>query len=312
VSVYHTPVMVREIIDFLMIQPGHTVVDGTVGEGGHSVEIAKILGPDGVLIGIDRDKDMLNAARKRVEEQKVNSFFFNDKYSNINSVIANLDIGCVNAVLLDLGFSTRQIEASGRGFSFLKDEILDMRFDIEKGIPAHEWLNNATAQEIKKVLKEYGEEPEAARIARRIVEERDRKRIMTSFQLAEIIKRVKKKLKKKINPATKTFQAIRIFINNELEEVRNGVSECIKALCKSGRLAVLTYHSLEDRIVKSAMNYYTGKCKCPEGMPVCRCRADEIRPKVKIFSAVFPSEDEIKENFSVRSAKLRGCEVILK
>ncbi len=308
--------MTDEIIEFLRPAGGSIIVDGTIGEGGHAALIAKKLQPGGFLIGIDKDRDNLKIAKKMLSVFDINYKLFCDSYVNVKNIIKQAGYKFVDAVLLDLGFSRRQIEYSGRGFTFLKDEKLDMRFNKDGRRIAYEWLNSAAEDEIRNVLKKFGEEKDAKQIAAKIILQRCIKKIHTTFELSSLVRTAKFKknksaIYKKINPATKTFQAIRIYINNELEDVNKGVEECLKIIKKGGRFAVLTYHSLEDKIVKEIFRKYSGQCLCPHNFPVCKCGVESRRPLLKIFSdfPLKPSEREITENPSARSAHLRGCEV---
>lgn len=311
----HKPVMSAEIIKFLNPQSAGILVDGTIGEAGHAVLLAEKLQPGGLLIGIDKDIAQLEIAKKRLSVFDIKYKLFCDSYMNVGNIIKKMNLKFVDAVLLDLGFSRRQIEYSGRGFSFLKDEKLDMRFNIST-TTACDWINSASENEIRDVIRKFGEEKDANRIAAKIIWQRRIKKIHTTFELASLVCRAKTKKNqrskyRKIHPATKTFQAIRIYINNELDDVRKGIEECLKITNKNGRLAVLTYHSLEDRIVKEIFKKYSGQCLCPPDFPVCKCGAARRRPLIKILSGfpLKPSEIEVKGNSSARSAQLRICEV---
>jgi 16S rRNA (cytosine1402-N4)-methyltransferase len=306
--------MADEVIEFLQPVSGDVIVDGTVGEGGHSLKLAEKITPKGLLIIIDRDKDNLEIARKRLSDIKTNFKPFVGSYSGIKDILEGLSVNEVDGVLLDLGFSMRHIFDSKKGFSFSREEILDMRYDTSTGIPAYQWLNTAGVSEIARVLRKYGQEEEALYIAKAIVRFRKEAEIKTSTQLAEIVTKTKRRKKKKVHPATKTFQAIRIHINREFDELEKGLRNSVKVIKKGGRLAVLTYHSLEDRIVKDFLLEYSGrKCTCPSGLPVCKCGAEKVRPMVKIpkASGSRPSQEEIDVNPAARSAHLRGCEVVL-
>ncbi len=308
-EISHTPVMAEEVISFLKLEPGSIVVDGTVGEGGHSVLIAEQIVPDGFLIGIDKDRGNIDIAETRISLTGVSFKLFCSSYSQMEKILMELQIEKVDRIFLDLGFSMRHIRAGNRGFSFLKDEVLDMRYDNSSNIPAHEWLNKASKDEITTVLWEYGEEADSRRISSGIVSERKKRKILSSMQLADIVLRSKKKSSGKVHPATKTFQAIRIFINNELDDLKKGLESSVKVLKKGSRLAVLTYHSIEDRIVKEFLEKYSGRCLCPPRFPECRCGSRNRIPRVKVLKAMRPAEDEVVRNPSARSAHLRGMEV---
>ncbi len=322
-KVYHKPVMVRKVVDILRPEPGDTLVDGTVGEGGHSRQLLKKVFPGGFIVGIDRDPDMLEVAQKRLADTADCFKLFNNNYKNMSKILKDINIDRVDGILLDLGFSSRHIKKKNRGFSFTEEKKLDMRYDINRGIPVYEWLNNAPSGEIEQVLKKYGQEYEAKNIARHIYKyKKEKGDIMSARELAGIVIKAKKTYPggSKVHPATKTFQALRIFINNELDIIKESLPRCLKLLTcpetskNPGRLAVLTYHSLEDRAVKEVFRKFSGKCECPPNFPVCRCGARTISPRIKILkdSGCRPSSKEIQENPSSRSAHLRVCEVIKK
>lgn len=306
--------MTEKVIEFLDPCPGKKFVDGTIGEGGYSVEIAKRIKPGGLLMGIDLDKDILNIAVKRIEQTGVKFKYFCDSFSNVSKILSDINIHEVDGILLDLGFSRWHILKAGKGFSFSKDEVLDMRYNVNKGIPAYKWLNNASEDEINKVIKNLGNEKESKRISKEIIKYRKAKKIKTSIELSEIVQKAKKRKKKRIHPATKTFQAIRIFINKEIEELKKGLYNSINSLKKKGKLLVLTYHSIEDRAVKEFFLQYSGTCICPSGLPECRCGAESRRPRIEIspVSGTTPEEKEISMNPSARSAHIRACTVIVK
>jgi 16S rRNA (cytosine1402-N4)-methyltransferase len=301
--------MVQEVIAYLNLKPGCTIVDGTVGEGGHAVIIARKI-KRGFLIGIDKDRANLETAKKRITDAGVRVKLFHGSYADIKKFLKEAKMKYADGVLLDLGFSMRQIKEGGRGFSFSKDETLDMRYDRDSGIPAYMWLNRAQPGEIEDALRNYGQEPEYRRVARAIVRSRQERRIMTSVRLSSIVSEAKLKKHGKIHPATKTFQAVRIFINNELGELGKGLKNSLDVIKQGGRLAVLTYHSLEDRIVKDFFRLHSGACVCPDDFPVCRCSAEYIKPRVRVLKALRPADKEIKANPPARSAHLRACEVL--
>jgi len=305
--------MAPEVVELLRPGPGHKIVDGTLGEGGHAELLAGRILPDGVLIGIERDSSNLSVAAGRLEGTGVKKMLFCDSYANIQEIAESVSAVPVNAILLDLGFSTRHIEVSGRGFSFRKDEPLDMRYDISRGFPLSDWINDASRDDIADVLRKYSDEKECARIARAIIYHRENSPIRTSMEISGIIAGAKRKTGKKTHPATKAFQAFRIFINGELEELERGLKGSLAILAKGARLAVLTYHSIEDRIVKRFFKEHSGTCVCPPGFPECRCLAGDIRPRVRILkeSGIRPSSEEIYDNRSARSAHLRCCEIVL-
>ncbi len=307
----HKPVMVSQVIRAMKIHSGDTVVDGTAGEGGHAEKIAGVLGGSGVLVLIDRDKEMLSVAEERLSGVKTRLISGSGSYAYIKPFLRENCIDRVSSVLLDLGFSKRHIEKSGRGMSFLKNELLDMRYDPHSGEPAYRWINRADKKELLRVIKRFGQERNSKRVAEEIVRKRKEKPIMYTRELAEIAA-LAAECRKNIHPATKTFQAIRIYINDELGELRRGMKACCDVIKKGGRLVLLTYHSLEAKVVKGIFSELSGKCGCPENFPLCRCGADRKRPLIKEVkvSGKSPTATEISENPSARSAKMRVFEIL--
>ncbi len=303
--------MLSEVLSVLRPAPGDTIIDGTVGEGGHALAVAASLSPGGRLIGIDKDADSLKTAENRLSKLDAEVFLCHGSYANMKNFLEPIGLKKVEGVLLDLGFSMRHIKKSGRGFSFRENNVADMRYNTQKGVPAWKWIKGAKLEEIKKVLKELGQEEESLRVAKALKKLGENKGPFSSRCLSETIYKVKKNKNLKIDPATKTFQAIRIKVNSELEELKKGLNESVKIIKKGGRLAVLTYHSLEDRIVKEFLSFYSGKCFCPPEIPVCTCGNGQRRPRLKIInsSGAKPSEKEIKINPASRSARLRAGEL---
>lgn len=304
--------MLKEVQDFFKPRAGMVFVDGTIGEGGHSVQIVRRIIPGGLLIGIDRDLENLERARERLNPFLARIRLFHGSYSGVSDFIQESGKKKADAILLDLGFSTRHIADPARGFSFMKNEPVDMRYDRSTGIPAYEWISNASEEEIGYVLIKYGDENRGYSIARAIKNAlKDNNAPLTGIRLASIIASAKRKYSR-VNPATKTFQAIRIHINDELKEVAKGVHTCLESLSEGGKLGVITYHSAEDRIVKTLLKNYERRCSCPPGLPVCSCNESEKRPLVKVWnkSGIAPEAEEISLNPSARSARLRGCRVM--
>ncbi len=313
-EIFHSPVMLPETVSVLNPSPGKIIIDGTVGEGGHAVSLAGKVKPGGILIGIDRDAENLKIAENRLKKAGAAFKLFNGTYSDMEGFLQEEGHKEADGVLLDLGFSMRQIKKAARGFSFSENLPLDMRYDPSKGQSAESWLRQADVSEIKDVLKKYGQEEESPRVARCLKKLAETDKKITASKAAEAIASAKRKKKKRINPATKTFQAIRIYINSELEELKKGLIAAASCIKTGGRLAVLTYHSLEDKIVKDFLYRFSGKCECPPGMPVCGCGALSRRPFLKIIpeSGSVPSEKEKSENPASRSARMRAAEVVLK
>ncbi|MBQ1389090.1 MAG: 16S rRNA (cytosine(1402)-N(4))-methyltransferase RsmH [Clostridia bacterium] len=308
-SFSHVSVMLNEAVDGLNVQPGGVYVDGTAGGGGHSFEIASRLGTDGRLICIDRDPDAIKAATGRLE-QFGNVTIVHSTFADIKTVLNGLSVDKVDGVLLDLGVSSRQLDTPERGFSFHYDAPLDMRMS-QDGISAYDIVNNAPAGELVRILSVYGEEKFAKNIVREILSQRSKKPIETTFELAELVKNAyPMKARKKGHPARKTFQAVRIAVNSEMEQLERGLQESFDVLNVGGRLSVITFHSLEDRMVKHAMSQWCKGCTCPPDFPVCVCGN---KPKARLVNrrAIEPSEAELLDNNRARSAKLRVCERIL-
>ncbi len=292
VSARHKPVLLNESIAGLSLTNGATVFEGTVGLGGHSEAICKKIGANGLFIGTDADRDSLALAEERLRAIPCKKVFICDNFRNIDSVLRDVAVPAVNAILLDIGLSSRQLETAPRGFSFLRDEPLLMTFRSEgEGLTAREIVNEWAEESIADVVYGYGEETAARRIAHAIVEARAKKPIETSMELAAIIKEgVPAKLRLgRIHPATKTFQALRIAVNDELGALREALAKGFSLLAPNGRMAVISFHSLEDRIVK---DFY-------------RERAKEGLGTIITKKPIIPSQEEIKENPRSRSAKLR-------
>lgn len=304
----HKSVLLKESVDLLNVKPDGIYVDGTAGGGGHSEEILKRL-KKGKLISIDQDPDAILALKERLSKHQ-NSIIVNSNFSKIRTVVQNLSVSGVDGVLLDIGVSSYQLDTPERGFSYHNDAPLDMRMS-KNGVSAFDVVNDFAEDKIGEIIKNYGEEKYFKSIARAIVKYRENKKIYSTLELAEIIKSsVPAKVRRENgHPARKTFQAIRIFVNSELEVLEEGLDEAFSVLNKGARVAVITFHSLEDKIVKRKMQSWCRGCTCPPDFPVCVC---ENKPKAKLVTrkTVEPSEEEIKENKRSRSAKLRVCEKI--
>lgn len=286
------------------------MVDGTLGGAGHASMLLKKIGPNGLLIGIDQDRDAILNAEKILNRDSADARLFNGNFIRLPEFLAQLNIEKVDGILLDLGVSLHQIEASGRGFSFMADEPLDMRMDTTGSIQAQDIINNEEEKTLSTIFKEYGEERWARPIAREIVMERRRKRITSSRQLAEIVKRAipqKAVVFSRIHPATRVFMALRIAVNRELEVLASFLDDVLNYLNPAGRLCVLSFHSLEDRIVKQRIKAFEKGCTCPPQFPQCICgqsrRVLSLTPK-----PVRPTAEEVRENPMARSARLRAFE----
>lgn len=304
----HFSVMLNECIEGLDIKPNGIYVDGTMGGAGHSKEIAKRISKEGLLIGIDRDQEAICVAKERLAEFP-NVRFVHDNHDNIKAILEELDIPGVDGILLDLGVSSYQLDERNRGFSYMGEAELDMRMDRSQKLTAKTVVNKYSEEELAKIIFEYGEEKFSRPIARKIVERRKEKEIETTQELVDIIEEVLLRRKGEGHPAKRTFQAIRIEVNDEIRPLYQTVVDSIDALKPGGRLCVITFHSLEDRAVKNAMNDSVGKCICPPGLPYCACGM-VTKGKVITKKPILPSEEELEENSRSKSAKLRIFEKI--
>ena len=300
----HKPVLLKECINGLNIKKDGIYVDGTLGGAGHSKQILKKLQNTGKLIGIDRDEDALFAAKENLHEY-TNVEYVHGNHDDIKQILENLKIEKVDGILLDLGVSSYQLDEKQRGFSYLGENELDMRMDKSQKLTAKEIVNNYTEEDLANIIYKYGEEKFSRKIAKNICEYRKNKQIDTTKELVEIIeKSIPGFAKKNGHPAKKTFQAIRIEVNNELKPLHKTVTDCIDCLKPGGRLCIITFHSLEDREVKSAYVEAQGVCTCPKDLPYCVCGCEE-KGKIINKKPIIASEDEQKENSRAKSAKLR-------
>ena len=304
----HVSVLLNECIEGLNIKENGIYVDGTLGGAGHSSEILKRLSNEGRLIGIDQDTDALRAAKERLKDYS-NVTFVHSNFSNIENVLDNLNIDGVDGILMDLGVSSYQLDEGERGFSYMKDAPLDMRMNRENDFSAYNVVNEYSEEDLYRIIRDYGEEKFAKRIASFIVENRQEKNIETTLELVEIIKNAipAKARREGPHPAKRTFQAIRIEVNSELSILNKTIEDGVKKLNKGGRMAIITFHSLEDRIVKNKFRDLAVSCRCPKEFPVCVCGE---KAKVKIISrkAIEPTKEEVEVNPRSRSAKLRVIE----
>ncbi len=305
----HKPVLLEECIQGLNINPDGIYVDGTLGGAGHSLEIAKRLSPNGMLIGIDRDIDALEVAKQRLK-QYTNVKYVHGNHDDIKEILEELQIDKVNGILLDLGVSSYQIDTEKRGFSYMLNSELDMRMDQSQELTAKEVVNTYEEEELSKIFYEYGEEKFAKQIAKSIVEQRRKNPIETTQELVNIIKQAVPYYDKNAgHPAKRTFQAIRIEVNNEIEPLYNTVKNAIESLKQGGRLCIITFHSLEDRAVKKAYNDALGKCICPKDLPYCVCGAKQVG-KIINKKPIEATKEEKEENSRSKSAKLRILEKV--
>ena len=305
----HYSVLLDETMDGLNIKENGIYVDGTLGGGGHSYHIASKLGKDGRLIGIDQDEAAIQAASERLNPFKDNVTIVRSNYENVKMVLDELGIDHVDGMVLDLGVSSYQLDERNRGFSYIGDAALDMRMDKSNPISAKEVVNEYSEMELFKIIRDYGEDKFAKNIAKHIVTRRKEKPFETTGELIEAIKAaIPAKVRANTgHPAKKTFQAIRIEVNKELEVLEDSIDEMISLLSDEGRLSIITFHSLEDRIVKNKFRDNENPCTCPKEFPVCVC-GEKPRGKQVTRKPVLPSDQELEENSRSKSAKLRVFE----
>ncbi len=302
----HTSVLFDECMTGLNIRPDGIYVDGTLGGGGHASGICERLGEEGILIGIDRDRDALAAAEARLAPYKCQKYFVQSNYSDIKEVLGEFEIDKIDGALLDLGVSSFQLDNPERGFSYMQDAPLDMRMSQDDDFTAYDVVNDYDKNELRDIITKYGEERWAARIADFVVKARKEKPIETTGELVDIIKAAIPAAARRDgpHPAKRTFQAIRIEVNDELGQLKRAVEEFCDVLAPKGRLCVITFHSLEDRIVKEIINRRINPCTCPKEFPVCVCgKVGDIEKKSS--KPILPSAEEVERNPRARSAKLR-------
>ena len=308
----HRSVLLNECIENLNIKENGIYVDGTLGGGGHSYYILKKLNNTGMLIGIDRDMDAINAAKEKLKEFS-NFKAVHDNHANIIKILENLKIYHVDGILLDLGVSSYQLDEADRGFSYMHNAKLDMRMNREDEFSAYDVVNGYDEDKLYRIFKDFGEERYSRQIAKKICEVRKEKSIETTFELVDIIKSAmpQRALNEKQHPAKRVFQAIRIEVNQELEKLKQAVIDSILSLNNGGRLAIITFHSLEDKIVKHAYEEMEGRCTCPKDFPVCVCNYKSYG-KIVNKKPIISTEEELIQNPRARSAKLRVFERIEK
>lgn len=302
----HTSVLLEECIEGLEIKKNGIYVDCTLGGAGHSIEIGKKLDFNGTLIGIDQDDYALKRASQRLENLSCKKNLVRDNFQNIKHVLKTLNIEKVDGILMDLGVSSFQLDDGDRGFSYNQDAPLDMRMDKRSPFSAYELVNEYEERELFRIIKSYGEEKFASRIAREIIKSRKLSPIETTGQLVDIIKKSipSKARREGPHPAKRTFQAIRIEVNRELEILRDAIRDCVSVLNSHGKICIITFHSLEDRIVKQTYKELTNPCTCPPDFPQCICGNEPI-VEIVTRKPIYPSEEELINNPRSRSAKLR-------
>ncbi len=305
----HESVLLEEAVELLDCKPGGTYVDGTIGGGGHAEKILERISPNGMLVGIDIDPHALKIAEERLRKYTAKVRLVHGNFSELQNIIGGMGLEGVDGILLDLGVSMFQLGDALRGFSFNLDGPLDMRMDPGATVTAADLVNKLSERDLKDIIRHYGEEKWAGRIARKVVEERKKAPFRTTGQLAALVERVVPGSadSRRIHPATRTFQALRIAVNEELQALARFLESAMAVLNKGGRLVVISFHSLEDRIVKRTFSYWARSCRCPKDTPVCEC---EGKPLVKLLTRkpVRPGDAEVAKNPRARSAKMRAVE----
>lgn len=303
----HASVMLQEVMDLLKPEAHKKYLDGTLGGGGHSARILELSSPDGLVLGLDWDQEAIAAAEQRLQRFGHRIVIRRANFREAKELLEEIGWGKVNGIFLDLGLSSHHLESPERGFSFQLEARLDMRMDRRQSLDAYQVVNTFPVYELERILREYGEEPAARRIALAINAERQRKTIETTRELAEIVARVAGKKRGRIHHATKTFQALRIAVNRELENLEGFLEDAYELLLSEGRMVVISFHSLEDRLIKKAFRKWSLRCLCPPKIPFCRCGwSQKAKPLTR--KALFPSREEVQFNPRARSAKLRAVE----
>jgi len=308
-SFRHLSVLPDEVINYLAPLPGGTYLDGTLGGGGHAGLILERCTPGGTLVGIDQDREALQAAGRRLAEFRNAAQLIHGNFGDLDQLLDQVGVATLDGFILDLGVSSHQLDSAGRGFSFQQDAPLDMRMNAASGETAADLVNNLPESELERIISEYGEERWAKRVAAFIVKARQEALIETTFQLVDIVKGAipKAKWEERLHPATRTFQGIRIAVNRELDVLEKGLRAALDRLTPGGRGVVISFHSLEDRIVKNIFREYATGCICPRNLPVCACGNT---PRLRILNnrPVTAAQAELLENPRSRSAKLRAVE----
>ena len=308
---HHVSVLLNECIENLNIKPDGVYVDCTMGGAGHSKEIVKKLSKNGLFIGFDQDKNAIETAKERLKDYSDRVKFIHSNFENLKEELEKIGVYKIDGVLADLGVSSHQLDEADRGFSYMQDAPLDMRMDIRKDFSAYDVVNTYSEEKLARIIKEYGEDNWSKRIAKFIVEKRSEKEIKTTGELVDVIKSAIPK-KARIDgphPAKRTFQAIRIEVNNELGVINKMINDAVSIMNEGGRICIITFHSLEDRIVKNEFKYLATDCICPPHFLMCQCDKEAL-VKVITRKPILPTKNEIEENPRSRSAKLRVCERI--
>ena len=303
----HISVLYHEVMQYLQPHPGGRYVDATLGAGGHASAILELSAPDGLLIGIDQDQQALGIAHQRLKGFDHRVILHNSSYAQLAQILASVGWNKIDGIIFDLGISSMQLETPDRGFSFLKDGPLDMRFNPQQGISAAELINQVKEEELAKILREFGEEPQARQIAAAIYRARP---LQSTKHLAEVVLSVQHGRRGHLHPATRTFQALRMAVNQELPTLQSGLEQGMQYLAHKGRMVVIAFHSLEDRLVKQFMRQESRDCICPPEQPVCTC-GHHASLKVLTKHAIKPSANELLSNPRAHSARLRATEKIV-
>ncbi|HHV18473.1 MAG TPA: 16S rRNA (cytosine(1402)-N(4))-methyltransferase RsmH [Thermoanaerobacterales bacterium] len=306
---YHVPILLHKSIQILKPKPGGVYVDATLGGGGHFQELLKQAEYHGTFIGIDQDETAIINAKRNISQFSCDIRLVHDNFSNIKKIIKENNLDKVDGILFDLGVSSHQLDEGARGFSYMQDAPLDMRMDRRKTLNAKDVINNASKDELTQIIRKYGEESWAGRIADFICEIRRRKEITTTGELVKIIKAAipARARRRGGHPARKTFQALRIYVNNELEILTSSIKDAVEMLKPAGRICVITFHSLEDRIVKDTFRFLASDCICPKEALICTCNHTKTL-KILTSKPIYPSQKEIETNPRARSAKLRAAQ----
>jgi len=307
----HRTVLLEETVGALRLKPGMTIVDGTLGGGGHAEAILERISPGGTLIGIDKDEYAINASKERLKKYSQDIIFVNEDFKDINRILGMLDIKGIDGAVLDLGVSSFQLDQCSRGFSYKQDSRLDMRMNIKDKVCAANIVNCYDKKDLERIFRDYGEERWAARIAEFIVRERTLRPIETTGHLVEVIKKAVPAAARRgeIHPARRCFQALRIEVNGELDSLKSALSDFVLNMRDKARIAVITFHSLEDRIVKQEFKKFEDPCECPKSFPVCVCGRKPLGVVVT-KKPILPAKAEQQRNSRSRSAKLRVFETI--
>ena len=307
---YHVTAMLEAAVEMLACRPGDVIVDGTLGGCGHALRICERIAPGGVLVGIDQDRDAIVRARRTLPVDELTVHIVHGNFVDLPRFLSQLGISAVDGILIDIGLSQHQIEASGRGFSFSRDEPLDMRMDTRSKVTAADLVAESDARELARIFSQYGEERWAGRIARRLVEKRKRAPVTTSGQLARLVAEAVpggRSRGHRIHPATRVFMALRIAVNRELEVLERFLTTAVDLLNPGGRLCVLSFHSLEDRIVKQQFRAMAQPCTCPPAFPQCVC-GHTATVRLLTRKVQRPAEEEVQRNPMARSTRMRAVE----